>query len=358
MVGTKQPGSPTARAARRPRGRYTQPRRLLQLYDRLHLGQRIHPTRLAEDLGVSRRTLERDLSVLGDVLGYRLERTMGTDGKVVYHLDRASTWPTTRWQVLAVAVGARMTGFLQGRRFAKEVSPLLSALLHSVRDGQRLDVEDLGRKIHVVDSGRKRYDLDEAKQERLAAMMDGLLLEHPVALSYHSPGARVAGRPPRALTTHPFSMVLHRGGVYFMVRVPEWGDEPILLSLDRIIEAKVEQDSPRFAVPADFDPGAYFASAFGIWTGDEAHQVRLRIDADYAPYVVERSWHPSQETSWDDQGRLVLTLHLGELREVEEWIMGMGEKAEVLEPETLRTQVRERHQAAADKMTAGVPGAT
>jgi len=358
MTGTARPATPTARPTHRPRGRYTQPRRLLQLYDRLHHGQRIHPTRLAEEQGVSRRTLERDLVVLGDVLGLRLERTMGPDGMVVYHLDRASTWPTTRWQVLAVAFGARMTGFLRGKRFANEVSPLLSALLHSVRDRQRLEVEGLGRKIHVVDTGHKRYDLDEAKQDRLAAMMDGLLLEQPVSLRYQSPGARAAGRPPRTLTTHPFSMVLHRGGVYFVVRVPERGDAPILLALDRIIEAEVEIDCPSFTLPEDFDPGAFFASAFGIWTGDEAHQVRLRIDADYAPYVAERSWHPSQETTWDDQGRLLLTLRLGELREVEEWLMGMGEKVDVLGPQALRVRVRERHLAAAKKLADPNTGAT
>ena len=352
MTGKDSPTRSKARPAHRPRGRYTQPRRLLQLYDRLHHGQRIHPTRLAEELGVSRRTLERDLVVLREVLDHRLERSESPDGTVVFHLDRATTWPTTRWQVLAVAVGARMTGFLRGKRFANEVSPLLSALLHSVRARQRLEVEDLGRKIHVVDTGRKRYDLDEAKQDRLAAMMDGLLLEQPVTLTYQSPGAIAAGRPPRTLVTHPFTMVLHRGGVYFIVRVPARAEDPILLALDRILEAKVDLDSASFTVPVDFDPGNYFASAFGIWTGVEPHLVRIRIDADYAPYVAERSWHPSQEFTEDDQGRLILSMHLGELREVEEWILGMGEKVEILEPAALRARVRERHLAAAAKMDA------
>ena len=55
---------------------------------------------------------------------------------------------------------------------------------------------------------------------------------------------------------------------------------------------------------------------------------------------------------WDDQGRLVLELQLGELREIEEWILGMGEKVEVLEPSALRARVRDRHRMAAERATA------
>lgn len=293
------------------------------------------------------------MGVLDEVLEHRLRFTREPDGTVVYHLDRATrTWPVERWQLLAVAIGVRMTGFLRGRRFANEVSPLLSELMHSVRASHRLEVDALGRKIHVVDTGRKRYDRDEAKQEHLVALMDGLLLEQPVTLSYLSHRSKTEGQEPRALTVNPLCMVLHRGAMYFVVLVPTVGEGSILLALDRIQEARVEMDAPPFLVPRDFDPQRYFESAFGIWTGGESQRVILRIDADYAPYVAERSWHSSQEMRWDDQGRLILELQLGELREIEEWILGMGEKVEVLEPSALRGRVRDRHRMAAERATA------
>jgi len=283
--------------------------------------------------------------VLEEVLRHRLRSQREPDGTVTYSLNRDSRrWSATRWQVLAVAVGARMTGFLKGRRFLTEVSPLLSELMRSLRPSQRLELEALARKIHVVGAGQKRYDRNEEHQEKLAQLLDGLLLEQPVALSYHSHSAQQRGQPASEMEVHPLCLVLHRGALYFVVRVPAWEGALRLLALDRILDARLEMDAPRFQVPTDFEPQRHFASAFGIWTGTERHKVSIRIEAEYAPYVAERSWHPSQRMTFDEQGRLLLEMTLGDLHEVEEWLLGMGQKAEILEPGGLLCYGRRRRQ--------------
>ncbi|MBI2373312.1 MAG: HTH domain-containing protein [Deltaproteobacteria bacterium] len=58
----------------RPRGNYTQARRLLELYDRLHRGRTLISKELADELGVDERTLQRDRKLLSEVLGARVEQ--------------------------------------------------------------------------------------------------------------------------------------------------------------------------------------------------------------------------------------------------------------------------------------------
>ena len=107
---------------KRPKGRYHQALRLVELYDRLCRSESIKPDETAESLGVGPRTLYRDLGVLRQALGDRLARLEAADGRVRWRLQRRSDrWGVTESQVLAVVVGARMTGFLSGKAFNSEV---------------------------------------------------------------------------------------------------------------------------------------------------------------------------------------------------------------------------------------------
>ena len=53
-----------------------------------------------------------------------------------------------------------------------------------------------------------------------------------------------------------------------------------------------------------------------------------------APYIRERTWHPSQKIEAEPGGSIILT------REVKLWLIGFGVEAEVLEPAELRDDVK------------------
>ncbi len=330
----------------RPAGAYTQARRLMVLYDRLMTGGIVHAPREAAALGVSRRTVERDLAVLQDVLGPRLRydevprpgwRVVGT-----------ARWSTTRWQVLAVALGARAVGFLSGRRFVTDVGPLLDGLRRSLPGVQGYRVHSLERKFHVVQSGIKPYHQDAAAQGALEAMLDGLLRERPVDLRYLSNRARRAGEGPRALRVHPLAMVLYREAVYFIVDLlgpGERAEARRLLALDRIEGARLDAQAAARRPPRGFDAATFLAAAFGVWTGTEDHHVVVDIDAEHAPFVAARRWHASQVVTRLRDGGLRVELTLGALEEVCAWILAMTPHARAVAPPALRKMVRERLRA-------------
>lgn len=359
---TKYAGDTTARARVRNHdspmstsntdeiGQLQKPHRLLVLYDMLNDGLHLRAKDAAETFGVSRRTLERDISVLREIL--TLERVEVPE--VAYRLvGKTRRWELTSWQVLSVVVGAKTTGFLAGHRFAPELEPLLDQLRNTLNPGDRHRLHRLEPKVHAVRLGDKDYRERPHLQEVLVEMIDGLLYEKPVEAAYLSHRRASRGNGPRRLRVHPLSLVLHRGGVYFICDIAggDWDadDRRILLALDRFEDAHCQRSDDSFDYPDDFAPDEFLSGAFGIFTRGEPEQVELHIDEAYAPYVLERHWHPTQSFEPQPDGTLIMTLEVCGYREVADWVLGMGEHVEVLEPAGLRQEVRDRLEQALAK---------
>ena len=106
--------------------------------------------------------------------------------------------------------------------------------------------------------------------------------------------------------------------------------------VERIQSATLTQD--RYEIPADFDPDAWLANSWGIWSSDSTPpvRVRLRFESSVAHRVREAVWHRSQELTELPKGRLELVVTVAGIVEIQPWIMSWGGAVEVLEPEALR----------------------
>ena len=62
---------------------------------------------------------------------------------------------------------------------------------------------------------------------------------------------------------------------------------------------------------------------------------------DAASYIKEKIWHESQEIHPQDDGSIIFEAEVAGTDEIKFWIMSWGSKAEVLEPESLRDEIRE-----------------
>ena len=97
----------------------------------------------------------------------------------------------------------------------------------------------------------------------------------------------------------------------------------------------------RFQRDQPFDIDTYLQKSLGIFTGYEAHEIKLEFDTWAAQLIRERAWHPAQKINELTDGRLEFTLELSSLEEIMPWILSWGEHVRVLEPAALRTQLRE-----------------
>ena len=104
---------------------------------------------------------------------------------------------------------------------------------------------------------------------------------------------------------------------------------------------RIELLKERYTIPADFDPNAMLAQAWGIWfTDEEPLEIKLRFSARVAARVRETRWHPSEQVTEQPDGSLLWCASIAEPREMLPWVRGWGADVEVLEPQELRETIK------------------
>jgi predicted DNA-binding transcriptional regulator YafY len=90
--------------------------------------------------------------------------------------------------------------------------------------------------------------------------------------------------------------------------------------------------------PNGFDFEKFSQSAF-VMIGGEAQAVEIKFSKDQAPYVRERTWHPSQSIEIKPNGSVILSMRVADLGEVKRWLIGFGADALVLKPSSLKREI-------------------
>lgn len=110
------------------------------------------------------------------------------------------------------------------------------------------------------------------------------------------------------------------------------------------IEA-AELASEIYTTPSNFDANEFFGSSWGIVVEGEVKTIRLWFDPEIARIMEETVWHPSQVLEPQSDGSIIMTLRVTNTVELYSWILGWGEKVEVLEPAELRKEIIETAKA-------------
>jgi predicted DNA-binding transcriptional regulator YafY len=93
-------------------------------------------------------------------------------------------------------------------------------------------------------------------------------------------------------------------------------------------------------MPLGFDLEAYVRDVLVVMRGKPI-EVELLFDRPTSAWVRDRQWHPSQKISEHKDGCLTMVLRVADTRELLGWILHFGSGVRVIQPETLRDQVRE-----------------
>lgn len=172
-----------------------------------------------------------------------------------------------------------------------------------------------------------------AKTEELDDVFQAVADLRPLTCRYRRPKD---GREER-IVVHPYAMVLYKDAIYCVgLHVAKGEVRTFLLDRMRDTECAI---SERFELPDQFRIEDYFQGQFGIWHGGEPQRVVIEFDARVREYVETRRIHPSQSLETHPDGRILLTMTIGDLTEVTTWVLGFGETARVIEPASLRERV-------------------
>jgi predicted DNA-binding transcriptional regulator YafY len=141
----------------------------------------------------------------------------------------------------------------------------------------------------------------------------------------------------------PYRLVYSPGGLYLIAFVPEYKEiRTFALERVRAVSLQEEKFTPA-ALPEDA-----FAHSIGVNQGTPEH-VEIAFEPRIAPYVRERRWHPSQQTTEQPDGGVVVALDVCNDWALRGWVLSFGPLARVLAPPSLAGQIRDEIERTAER---------
>jgi len=140
-------------------------------------------------------------------------------------------------------------------------------------------------------------------------------------------------------TIHPYTLVT-QGGTFYVVGFHCIRNEIRIWKLNRIVMAR--HLSTKFKKPKDFDTDKYRRRGFGVFvfSDEPVQKIRIKVDGSLARYVQEHHWHETQQFEPHPDGSVIVQFEVVPNNELTNWILKLGHNAEVLEPESLRQQIK------------------
>jgi proteasome accessory factor B len=292
---------------------------------------------LAQELECVRRTVYRDLDALM-YAGFPVTSEK-RDGRVFYKLldgFALGDVPFTTDELLALAFGEDLLRTLEGTVFHDSVHSALAKIRASLGPELAGFLERFSDAFRVLPGPHKRYG---ESREVIRTLNDAVLARRSVRLVYRT--GRTGEENER--TFDPYRVWYRDGGLYAIGHDHRSG-ELRTFAVDRI--RSIERTGEPFEVPDDFDFDAYTAQAFGV-VSEPPVRVRIRFAPSRGTIVRERSWHPTQTLCEEASGHVLLEMEVGPSHELRDWVLSFGPDAEVLEPASLREDVRAAIAAAA-----------
>lgn len=316
----------------KPAKKYSQAARLHDVIRLLEARLGATADELAEECGVNRRTVYRDLQVIEEA-GYPLVKEVGADGRMLYRfLTGFSKIPPVTFslsELMTLFLCRGQLVFLQGTPFQDDLDAVFGRILAGLPPRSVAHLERLAEAVTPRFQGLRDY---RAKRHILEELRRALLFQFRTTIRYAPPN-----RPTRDYPVDPYTLLFYRDSLY-LGGYAHNRDNLRLFLLDRIQGVTVGEE--RFELPEDFSVADLTGAAFGL-VDETPMEIRVRFFPEVAHLIRERLWHPSQTLDEEADGSLVLSLFAGGEKEILSWLYSFLPHVEVLAPEPLRSVFRQ-----------------
>ncbi len=286
---------------------------------------------LADQLDVSKATIERDLATLERDFAV-IEESAGKQKKVfrIDHTIRALetlTFGTTELLALYAAQGALSA--LSGTPMHEDLRAVMLKIRGFLSPRHNGGLDALSRVFVPHARGHVDY---ESQRELIDQVLDAIARRRVCELTYHAAWRGTTKRH----VARPLRLVWHRSALYLLACLGEH-TRITTLAVHRIRELAVT--SREFARPR-VDVDAHVAKAFGIFVSDEEVEVEVHFDAEIAWRVEERTYHPAERKDRLADGTLRYRVRSSAQWEIIPWVASFGPLAELVAPASWRELLR------------------
>lgn len=285
---------------------------------------------LAEQLAVSKATVQRDLATLEREFAL-VEEAVGTQ-KRAYRIDgdvralESLTFGTTELLALHGAL-AGMAG-LAGTPFHDDLRAVATKIRGFLAPRHNGGLDAIAR----VFSAHPRGHVDHGAQaELIDQLADAIARRRRCELTYHAAWKGTTRRH----SVRPLRLLWHRSALYLLACLGDFQDITTL-AVQRIKALEVTADE--FRKPR-VDVDGHVRRAFGIFVGDAEEDVEVRFDEEIAWRIEERTYHPDERKQRLPDGSLSYRLRSSAQWEIVPWVLSFGPLAELVKPSSWREVV-------------------
>ncbi len=296
----------------------------MSLHARLKADEFPNCRKVAEELEVSSKTVQRDIDFMRDRLGLPIDYDPVRCG--FYYTEAVTSFPSiavSEGEIAALFVAQKALAQYRGTPFERPLRSAFRKITDSLKDRVSFSWGEMEDAISFHSVGASISDLevfDVASQAVLRSVE--LTFEYQKLNS-----SRYEARHVR-----PFHIASLENQWYLFAE--DLARRQLrTFALPRMRNARAT--TTRFRRPANFSIEKVLQGSFGVFSGRKEHRVRLQFDAFAGRLVSERTWHESQQIRPDRNGSVILELQLGGLEEIQRWVLSWGAHVRVLAPQEL-----------------------
>jgi predicted DNA-binding transcriptional regulator YafY len=286
--------------------------------------------RLAQEIEVSSKTIQRDIGFMRDQLELPIEYDPGRRG--FYYARPVSSFPllrVTEKELVAFFIAEKALEQYEGTRLGSVLRQALAKLTAGLEEPVSFSWQELEgafslRSVGVAPSDARIF------QTIASALLDGKEVE------FDYRGLRDPQWKRRRVQPYHLANLEKQ---WYLIGFDRLRNDLRTFALSRMRD--VRKTRFRFRRPEQFSLSSFLGQSFGVFRpSGPPVEVRLRFESTGARLARERLWHPTQKWVELPDGSCELSLETHLSPELERWILAWGSHCEVLEPKELRQKIR------------------
>lgn len=300
---------------------------------------------MADELGVTTRTIRRDLAALQEA-GFPLFDEHDDEGRARWRLDghvlKDLEAGFTLQELCALYLSRNLLEAVGALSFHRDLTLAFARIEKLLTPRMRHFLDRLPGVLTAKPGPRATTRATSA--DIVGKLLEATLHYRVATMQYHSASSGVE----RAYLIHPYRLTFAQGGLYLLAFVPAYKEERTF-AIDRIRAVSLEKQTFE---PKERNSDEAFANSLGVNTGPAA-KVEIEFATRVAPYVAARVWHASQQVREVEGGALVLSMNVCHDWALRSWILSWGPFARVRSPRALASELRKDLLASLDRYPQG-----
>jgi predicted DNA-binding transcriptional regulator YafY len=304
--------------------------RLIALHQRLAAGEPLHAIQLSRELGLSSRTIKRDIERLRDFHGAPIVWNAASRSyRYSAPFDLLTGLRLDTDEILAIVLAGQTFAAWGATPLGRTLANAFGKIADFAGQAVSLPASDLR---DVLFQPGQTDSLADSENKRFATLLEHILARRELTLAYQ----KLTADQPESRTVRPLHLA------YLDHRWMLVGEDPSRTGWRNFVLSRIQSiaaTGKTFTPPPTEAIKVHLTGSLGRFTGETEIEVRLRFSATAAPYAKERPWHDSQKLSPLPDGGAEVTLTLNNLIDVQRRILANGRHVEVLSPAELRQTV-------------------